>query len=54
MPSVNVVVPGTLESDATVVGTSDTRRESARRGLAGLAPCLALLSGVWGGVMSSY
>lgn len=37
-----------------MVGTSDTRRERARRGLAGLVPCVSLLSGVCGGVMSSY
>lgn len=54
LPSASKAVPGTLTSEAPVVGTSDTRRERARRGLAGLVPCVSLLSGVCGGVMSSY
>lgn len=48
-------VPGALVMPAAaVVGTSDTRRDSARSGLAGLAAGAGLLSGVCGGVMSSY
>lgn len=47
-------VPGDFVSEAPLVGTSDTKRERARKGLAGLVPCVSLLSGVCGGVMSSY
>lgn len=54
LPSGSRTTPGTLASEAPVVGTSDTKRESARKGLAGLALCAGLLSGVCGGVMSSY
>lgn len=53
LPSGIKAIAGALVSEDPVVGTSDTSRERARNGLAGLALCVTLLSGVCGGVMSS-
>lgn len=45
---------GGVASTAVVVGTFDTKDDNANNGLAAFIPVSTLLSGVCGGVISSY